>query len=326
MQPRTDAVHIAQFVTDDQSQVIIDCLASIVENTMRPLKYTVFTHGHFCGDGVVLRGVEVFCKKYRIAYEHILISSAYASSADILKFEIPFLLEHEERVIILNTNTLAFDDIGRLWDLDMYDLPIVALNESQYPWDADGQQVLIPDGEGAFQTGVYLINIHRYIEVFSQKGDQRAAYHFMHGLGGSQPLFNHLFSGDIYYLPPGWGHLLCINHNKLSPKLSEANAHPSLDYLFEKPLSGKGQFDPIYRSMRRRREILHIGIVALDLVATFCIFSLTNIVEKKLYKSWAMTKTLLLQLSHISEELMRDTICLTSEMAILTNNCLRWKI
>jgi lipopolysaccharide biosynthesis glycosyltransferase len=282
MKPRTDPVHVVYATTDDYSQAIVDGLAAIVENSRRPLRCTILTRGIICGDGSILRNVEVFCEKHGIAYRHVPVAAnpVWREKGFFLKTMLPFFLPDDERCIFLDTDTVVFDDIGKLWDADLGDCIGALADERQHLLDIDGIPTNDEDPNfGEINSGVALWDIPKLRKTLKSVGTEQALANYFFTNTESrrrqclayfdQAIVNTHLRTKILKLPPHWGAMISYRWWRGSGVIRPKNVFeyskraPSILHYCgneKKKHYHTGAFSPYYRSIDRRREMIDLGM------------------------------------------------------------------
>jgi hypothetical protein len=272
MKPRTDPVHIVQMATDDHSQAIVDCLASVVENTHRPLRYTLLTHGVICGDGSIMHNVKTFCEKHGIDYRHVPVSakSIWRGNGTALKAVFPFFLPDVERVITLDYDLTFFDDIGKLWDVDLGDCIGALANENHHAFDLNGNSTCLPNNQcGIFNAGLGVWNVPQWRKALEAAGNEDAiAKECVGRPQRDQGIINRYFSDKLFYLPPTWNAVNAIEKWTRERKIRPPDV---FEYASRSPAvyHQAGTYKKFYQernychkdfSLRRRREMIDLGM------------------------------------------------------------------
>ena len=159
------------------------------------------------------------------AYYRILLSSVLSTSIN--------------KVLYLDCDLIVLGDITELFDIELENYPLAAVEEPVEISDAHRRQLSIPYGESYFNSGVLLINLNYWrehnCELSLLEFSKRPRNVYCH----DQDALNYVFKGIWYKLPPKYNKsniatLDNINFFNLID-LYEYSKHPVIIHYIDEP-------------------------------------------------------------------------------------------
>ena len=143
-------------------------------------------------DSTLLKGC-----KYRVlrplseaAYYRVLLSS--------------IIPENIDKILYLDCDIVVIGDVSELFDIEIEDYPLAAVQEPVEICEDHRRQLSIPYGESYFNSGVLLVNLEYWRKYDSQNKllefSKRDRFVYCH----DQDALNYVFKKKWYRLPPKW--------------------------------------------------------------------------------------------------------------------------
>lgn len=224
-------------------------LQSIVENTNKENFYDIVIMHNSISNINQRVAINIAEKYENISIRFLDISRNFAEYASVhvdrhltvetyFRFMIPDLFKDYDKVLYMDCDMIANDDLAKLFTLDLgnnyiaatRDLDFIAAcqepGRGEFYSDNILKYIKIDSPENYFQAGVLLFNIQEINKKYNTEKLFEVAlsrnwyYH-------DQDVLNHLFNGKVMYLPQKWNILCLLEPNSYRSKLFK-------EYLYAK--------------------------------------------------------------------------------------------